>query len=147
MVARYLNGGVFDGGSSFLTWREASTAAAARTCGTKPTWYPLPFRQVIFFDEREQTTENPLCPSGDPTCDTEIGSVETQRWNVEEFDLPFDFGWAYFNMQHDRGDADLRGQRSPGLVGCRDGSRGSIRCRILRRGAGQRERSRLRRLG
>lgn len=101
MAARYLNGGIFDGGTSFLTWREGSNAAAARPCGSPPTWYPLPFDQVVFFDEEEQVAETTQCPSGDPTCT--IVSVEAQRWVVaEDFTVPFDFGWTYFDMQHNK---------------------------------------------
>ena len=100
-AARYLNGGVFTGGTSLITWREGSNAAASVTCGTaRPSWYPLEFTQVVFFDEEEQVVENPPCPSGDPTCDSEIAGIEAERWNVSVFALPFDFGWAYFNMQH-----------------------------------------------
>ena len=101
LAARYLNGGVFTGGTSLITWREGSNAAASVTCGTaRPSWYPLEFTQVVFFDEEEQVVENPPCPSGDPTCDSEIAGIEAERWDVSLFALPFDFGWAYFNMQH-----------------------------------------------
>lgn len=101
LAARYLNGGVFTGGTSLITWREGNASASSVTCVTgRPSWYPLEFTQVVFFDEEEQVVENPPCPSGDPTCDSEIAGIEAERWDVSLFALPFDFGWAYFNMQH-----------------------------------------------
>ena len=42
LAARYLNGGVFTGGTSLITWREGNNSAASVTCRTgRPSWYPL----------------------------------------------------------------------------------------------------------
>lgn len=104
VAARYLNGGGFDGGTDFLVWREANASAAAYSCALAgpPSWYPLEATQIVLFDEEEQpvTTEN--CPSGDPTCEQEVGIPnEAQRVDVAgDLLTPFDFGWAYLNLQH-----------------------------------------------
>lgn len=41
---RYLNGGVFDGGTDLIVWRDARTAIGiytGETCGTRPSWIPV----------------------------------------------------------------------------------------------------------
>jgi hypothetical protein len=41
---RYLNGGVFDGGTDLIVWRDARTAIGiygGTTCGTRPAWIPI----------------------------------------------------------------------------------------------------------
>ena len=103
MAARYLNGGPFNGGTDFLIWREGGnqTTAVNYACANQgPSWYPLPATQVGVFDETEQvvTTEN--CPSGfDCGIDIVIPN-EAQRIDVEtDLLTPFDFGWAYLNLQ------------------------------------------------
>lgn len=104
VAARYLNGGGFDGGTDFLVWREADDSAAAYSCGLQgpPSWYPLEASQIVLFDEEEQPVTNEDCPSGDPTCEQEIGIPnEAQRVDVAADLLsPFNFGWAYLNLQH-----------------------------------------------
>ena len=103
MAARYLNGGPFNGGTDFLVWREggSQTTAVNYSCANQgPSWYPLPATQIGVFDETEQvvTTEN--CPSGfDCGVDIVIPN-EAQRIDVEtDLLTPFDFGWAYLNLQ------------------------------------------------
>jgi hypothetical protein len=103
MAARYLNGGGFTGGTDFLVWREGGDQTTAQNYACTqpgPTWFPLPATQIGVFDETEQvvTTEN--CPSGfDCGVDIVIPN-EAQRVDVEtELLTPFDFGWAYLNLQ------------------------------------------------
>jgi hypothetical protein len=103
MGARYLNGGPFNGGTDFLIWREggSQTTAVNYSCANQgPSWFPLPATQIGVFDETEQvvTTEN--CPSGfDCGVDIVIPN-EAQRIDVEtDLLTPFDFGWAYLNLQ------------------------------------------------
>ena len=104
VAARYLNGGGFDGGTDFLVWREADESAAAYSCALAgpPSWYPLESTQIVLFDETEQPVSNEDCPSGDPTCEQEVGIPnEAQRVDVAgDLLTPFDFGWAYMNLQH-----------------------------------------------
>jgi len=104
VAARYLNGGGFDGGTDFLVWREADESAAAYSCAQPgpPSWYPLEATQIVLFDEEEQPVTNEDCPSGDPTCEQEVGIPnEAQRVDVAgDLLSPFNFGWAYLNLQH-----------------------------------------------
>jgi hypothetical protein len=105
LAARYLNGGGFDGGTDFLVWREGDAAAAGYSCalpGPTAAWYPLDAVQIVLFDEEENPVQQEDCPSGDPTCLQEITIPnEAQRIDVA-LDLltPFEFGWAWLNLQH-----------------------------------------------
>jgi hypothetical protein len=105
-AARYVNGGGFDGGTDFLIWREGNSSAAPYSCTLQgpASWYPLPSTQIAIFDEEEQPVTSATCPSGDPTCTTTITIPnETQRVDVATDLLsPFDFGWAYLNLQHNK---------------------------------------------
>jgi hypothetical protein len=104
MAARYLNGGGFNGGTDFLVWREggSSVSATSYNCNLQGPneWYPLDAFQIGVFDETEQVVTSENCPSGFD-CDEDIVIPnEAQRVDVEtELLTPFDFGWAYLNLQ------------------------------------------------
>jgi hypothetical protein len=104
MAARYLSGGAFPNGTDFLVWREADDSDSAYNCNLQgpPTWYPLEATQIVIFDEEEQPVTNETCPSGDPTCEQEITIPnEANRVDVAtDLLAPFDFGWAWLNLQH-----------------------------------------------
>ncbi|MGH2348480.1 MAG: hypothetical protein ACRDFT_03315 [bacterium] len=103
-AVRYINGGAFNGGTDFLVWREGDSAAAGYSCAQAgpPSWYPLPATQIVLFDEEENPVQQEDCPSGDPTCEQEIVIPnEAQRVDVAgDLLAPFDFGWAFLNLQH-----------------------------------------------
>lgn len=103
-AARFLNGGGFTGGTDFLVWREANEADSAYSCAQPgpPSWYPLEAAQIVIFDEQEQPVTADDCPSGDPTCEQEVTIPnEANRVDVAgDLLSPFDFGWAYLNLQH-----------------------------------------------
>ncbi len=104
LAARFVSGGGFDGGTDYLVWREGDASAVGYSCGLSgpASWYPLPAQQIVIFDEEEQPVETAGCPSGDPTCEVEVGIPnEAQRISVTEDLLsPFDFGWTFLNLQH-----------------------------------------------
>jgi hypothetical protein len=104
MAARFINGGPFSGGTDFLVWREANQTDSAYACSAQgpASWYPLEATQIVIFDEQEQPVTNETCPSGDPTCEQEVTIPnEANRVDVETGLLaPFDFGWAWLNLQH-----------------------------------------------
>ena len=104
MAARFLNGGPFSGGTDFIVWREANAAASGYSCTLQgpASWYPLEATQIVIFDEEEQPVTNEDCPSGDPTCEQEVTIPnEAQRVDVAgDLLSPFNFGWAYLNLQH-----------------------------------------------
>jgi hypothetical protein len=107
-AVRYINGGAFNGGTDFLVWREGNQFAAGYSCTLAgPTvaiggWYPLDAVQIVLFDEEENPVQQEDCPSGDPTCEQEIAIPnEAQRVDVAgDLLAPFDFGWAFLNLQH-----------------------------------------------
>src|SRR5689334_13361728 len=104
MAARYLNGGGFNGGTDFLVWREGGdqNSASSYNCNLQgpAQWYPLDLTQVGIFDETEQVVTSENCPSGFD-CDEDISIPnEAQRVDVATGLLtPFNFGWAYLNLQ------------------------------------------------
>ncbi len=108
-ASRYLNGGLFDGGSDLLVWRDSKCQVQTNgfTCGTDPPWYPLNETQVVAFNESEDAVElcgvvggqsgvSPAIPGIDQTC----FPLETQRTRVGEGTVapPFDFGWMFLNL-------------------------------------------------
>lgn len=105
LAARYVNGGGFNGGTDFLVWREGDSAAAGYSCalpGPTAAWYPLDAVQIVLFDEEENPVQPEDCPSGDPTCE-QIISIPNEAQRVDVVDdllSPFNFGWAYLNLQH-----------------------------------------------
>ena len=105
VVARFVNGGAFDGGTHYAIWREANSADSSYTCTGgqlgPASWYPLPMTQIVIFDEQEEPVTSVECPSGDPcqqviTIPDEANYVDVDR----DLDSPFFFGWAYMNLQH-----------------------------------------------
>jgi hypothetical protein len=104
MAARFVNGGGFDGGTDYLIWREANASASGYSCTLQgpASWYPLESTQIVIFDEEEQPVTTEDCPSGDPTCtQTIVIPNEANRVDVAADLLsPFNFGWAYLNLQH-----------------------------------------------
>src|SRR4029453_15301851 len=103
-ASRFINGGAFSGGTDFIVWREANSAASGYNCNLSgpSSWYPLESTQIVIFDEEEQPVTSEECPSGDPTCEQTITIPnESQRVDVAtQLLAPFDFGWAYPNLQH-----------------------------------------------
>ena len=104
MAARFVNGGGFDGGTDYLVWREANASASGYSCTLNgpASWYPLESTQIVIFDEQEQPVTSEECPSGDPTCEQVVVIPnEANRIDVAADLLsPFNFGWAYLNLQH-----------------------------------------------
>ncbi len=105
MVARYLNGGGFTGGTDFLVWREGGTqtSAVAYSCNLNgpSQWYPLDATQVVVFDEQENPVTTETCPSGFD-CGTDIVIPnEAQRVDIGTgIPTPFNFGWVWLNLQN-----------------------------------------------
>ena len=103
-AARFINGGVFNGGTKYYIWREANAAAAGYSCSSAgpSSWYPLDAAQIVIFDEEENPVTANECPSGDPTCQQLITIPNEAQCIDVATDLltPFDFGWAYLNLQN-----------------------------------------------
>jgi len=92
--ARILSGGIFDGSSELVVWRDTREAAPApRPCGTAPRWLPLGEAQIAFFDEEE----NPLSIGPSNAFPRAV-----QKVAVGGAELPTDapFGWAMLDLWH-----------------------------------------------
>ena len=103
LMARYVNGGAFNGGTSYLMWREGNQTAAAYNCTLPgpPSWHPLDSTQVVIFDEQENPVVSETCP-GFPCVPEIVFPDLAQRVDVtEDLLTPFDFGWVFLNLQHD----------------------------------------------
>lgn len=80
----------------FLVWRETYSPGVefgdlGYTCNLDgPSWYPLPTRQVVAFDE----TETPYMG--------EVQAIPNAANQISDIDLgvPWRFGWVYLNLQH-----------------------------------------------
>jgi len=106
MAARYVNGGDFTGGTSFLIWREGGnqSSAVGYNCNLQgpSQWYPLGATQIGVFDETEQVETAENCPSGFDCGITILIPNEAQRIPVSSTGgviTPFSFGWVYLNLQ------------------------------------------------
>ena len=114
-ATRFINGGVFDGGTSLYVWRDAKTTVGAPgapngpfTCGGNATWFPLNQADVVAFDEQENPTN--LCFQGDNVSPAIGGAdtcfpLETQCVDLQGGNIPGDnptppaeFGWMFLNL-------------------------------------------------
>ena len=113
-ATRFINGGVFTGGTDLIVWRDAKTIPTGvngpYTCGAvnRPAWFPLNQTDVVAFDEMENPQD--LCFTGDvvspplggaQTCfPLEAQRVSLQGGNVIGSDPTPDaaFGWLYLNL-------------------------------------------------
>jgi hypothetical protein len=106
-AARFVTGGLFDGGTSLFVWRDSKVNQTPFTCpvvaGVRPAWYPLGQEAIVIFDEQEQ----PQIPQSSPVSPQppQQGLIpfpaEAQRTEVGGADLPvapYNFGWLYLNL-------------------------------------------------
>jgi uncharacterized repeat protein (TIGR01451 family) len=105
-ASRYLSGGLFDGGTHMLVWRDAKVAhPTPLACGQEPTRLSL---AGVAYNETEQSV--PLGPS------TDMAPWSTQKMEIGGSDvpLPFAFGWIELDLWHS-GDT-LNGDVAQGWV-------------------------------
>ena len=103
---RYINGGLFDGGTQLYVWRDAktNTGLTGFTCGTNASWFPLNQTQVVAFDEFEDATE--ICITPGPKVSPPISDVitcfplesECYTVGVDPLIPPYNFNWLYLNL-------------------------------------------------
>ena len=108
-ATRFINGGVFTGGTDFLVWRDSKVDQQAFTCGRLPSWYPIGQEGIVIFDEQENPNRPPGCQiSPCTTTESTPFPLETQRVAVggPDFPVPFDFGWLYLDLNFDSGSPD-----------------------------------------
>lgn len=105
-ATRFLNGGIFSGGTSLLVWRDSKVNQGPFTCpatpGVRPAWYPLGQEGLVTFDEQENPEVTPSFPvAPQPPQATIIPfPAEANRTAVgsAQFPVSFDFGWIYLNL-------------------------------------------------
>ncbi len=106
---RYLNGGVFTGGTDLIVWRDSKSASSAElACGTEPSWAPLGNAPIVAFDEEEnaQTLPEDSTPFPYMTQKVAIGG--------EALPTVADFGWMWLDLDHEA--TPLFQQRAQGYV-------------------------------
>ncbi|MEM7480771.1 MAG: hypothetical protein AAF481_06330 [Acidobacteriota bacterium] len=95
---RYLNGGVFSGGTDLICWRDAKVQINPFACGGVPNPFPLAQTQVVIFDEEE----NPeLVPESRISPGNEEEEILVCPWEAQRRAVDFatpDFGWLYLNL-------------------------------------------------
>jgi hypothetical protein len=111
-ATRYINGGIFNGGTDLIVWRDSKTIPTGgngpHSCATTPDWFPLNQTDVVAFDETENPTD--LCFTGD-VVSPPLGGAETcfpleaQRVSLSGGNVigadpvpPSPFGWMYLNL-------------------------------------------------
>ena len=100
-ASRFISGGGFDGGTSLVIWREGTAPSSAYTCTQQgpASWYPLPTKQALIFDEDEHPVLNDTCPGSCPEPPNPMVN-EAQRIDmVDDLLSPFLYGWVYLNLQ------------------------------------------------
>jgi hypothetical protein len=104
-AGRYVNGGDFTGGTSYIVWRDSKTSQNAFTCPAttgRPSWFPLGQEGIDIFDEMEQVNTPQTFPfSPQPPQQGIIPfPAEAQRTliNGPDFPVPFNFGWLYLDL-------------------------------------------------
>jgi hypothetical protein len=105
-ATRFLDGGPFSGGTSFLVWRDSKVNQGAFTCPAtdrvRPVWYPLGQEGIVIFNEQELPVipaSTPVSPQP-PSAQLTPFPAETQRTVVggATLTVPYDFGWMYLDL-------------------------------------------------
>jgi hypothetical protein len=105
-AVRFLNGGVFNGGTDLIVWRDSKVNQGAFTCpavaGVRPPWFPLGQEAIVIFDEQENPEIAPTIPIAPqpPFSGIIPFPAEAQRVAVDgpTFPVAFTFGWLYLNL-------------------------------------------------
>ena len=102
---RYATGGTFDGGTSFVVWRDPKANQLPFACPagqSNPPWYPLLQEGIDVFDEQEHVAV-PIgfpFPPPPPGLDLIPFPAATQRATIDgaAFPVPFEFGWIFLDL-------------------------------------------------
>ncbi|MFY9822431.1 MAG: hypothetical protein WAM82_13690 [Thermoanaerobaculia bacterium] len=104
--ARFALNGQFNGGTSFVVWRDSKNSQLPFACPASaghPVWFPLPVEGNDIFNEQENVS---ALPAGFPS----PFPAATQRTKVNSPDLPvpYFFGWMFLDLN-----ATLTGNPNP----------------------------------
>jgi hypothetical protein len=101
-ATRFINGGLFTGGTDLICWRDSKSDPSPFVCGTLPPPFPLSQTQVVIFDEQEnpELVEESRFSPGEPGVDVLACPWEAQRSEIGGIDFPVTptFGWLYLNL-------------------------------------------------
>ena len=104
-AVRFLNGGLFSGGSSLLIWRDPKVSQQAFGCpavaDARPPWFRLFHEGIVVFDEQEHPTipqDPPTEPPSPPTFKPFPAAAQRVRVGGSALPVPFQFGWLYLNL-------------------------------------------------
>ena len=90
-ATRYLKGGVFDGGSSLVVWRDVGVQTTAFACNSVPP--PLAHEDVRAFDEEENVELPQTCPILCPPTPVHLNfPAASQRVDIDDITLDSGFG-------------------------------------------------------
>jgi hypothetical protein len=101
-ASRYVTGGTFTGGTELLAWRDSGAVVHPFACTGLPAPFPLVINWFTAFDETEDAAV-PVLPPVDPQPPTSPLTYfpgESNRVKVggPALPLPFEFGWAYLDL-------------------------------------------------
>ena len=93
-AARFIDGGPFSGGTTYLVWRDSKVNQGAFGCpvvpGVRPVWYPLGQEGLVIFNEQEQVVTPVTIPVSPEPPNAQLipFPAETQRVLVGGASLP-----------------------------------------------------------
>ena len=98
---RFLNGGVFSGGTELIAWRDLGRKGESFACNPPLAWNPMTQDAMVIFDEQE----NPDVPQtfpGIPIPQVKFvpfpGAANRVLTDSASLPLPFNFGWLFLNL-------------------------------------------------
>jgi len=104
-AGRYVNGGEFTGGTSFVVWRDSKANQLPFACPAvpgRPGWFPLGQEGIDIFDEMEQVSTPQTFPFSPQPPQQGIlpFPAEAQRTKIggADFPVPFSLGWLYLGL-------------------------------------------------
>jgi hypothetical protein len=102
-ASRFLNGGVFTGGTDLVVWRDSKRSINPFSCALPfPGPFPLSHTQVLAFDEQENPDVPFVPPYFPPPPPSGVLPFpwESNRTRVggPDFPVAFNFGWIYMNL-------------------------------------------------
>jgi hypothetical protein len=120
-AVRFLNGGLFSGGTSLAVWRDPKVDQQPFDCpaaaGSRPPWYPLGQEALVIFDEQEHPDIPQPFPIPEPPPNIGLipfpAAAQRTRIGSSVFPVPFEFGWLYLNLNTTVGPAGANPPADP----------------------------------
>ncbi len=101
-LARFVDGGDFDGGTDFIAWRDSKREIGPFSCSLPvPAPFPLGQQRLVVFDEEENADEPFICPfTCPPGLEIMAFPFQTNRVQIggPEMPVPWNFGAWYLDL-------------------------------------------------